>query len=253
MNEELVLFDFLLRLGDDRLILGHRVSEWCGHAPILEEDIALANIALDCIGQSALFLALAAKVENQERDEDDLAYGRDVDEFRNVLLVEQPNQDFAYTITRQFFYDSFAVLLYEALQKSTHEELKGLAAKALKETKYHLRHSTSWMLRLGDGTEESRKRMQEAVNHLWNFTGELFLDDVVSLALVQQGITCEMASLAAPWRQQVAGTLTQATLEIPAEQTFQRPPGRAGHHSEQLKHILDEMQFLPRAYPDAQW
>src|SRR4051812_37128838 len=174
---ENALFEYLLRLGDDRLVLGHRLSEWCGHGPILEEDIALSNVALDLLGQATMLLRLAGEVEGQGRTEDALAYFRDAVEFRNCQLVELPKGDFAFTIVRQFLFDVYAVVLLDALSASSNAELAAIAAKALKEAKYHVRHSGEWMLKLGDGTDESHRRAQRAVDELWRFTGELFAAD----------------------------------------------------------------------------
>ena len=231
--------DHLLRLGDDRLVLGHRLSEWCGHAPILEEDIALANIALDLIGQANLLLTLAGKAEGGGRDADALAYLRDGGEYRNCLLVELPKGDFAFTIARQFLFSVFAMLQAEALQKSSNTELAGIAAKMLKESKYHVRHSGEWILKLGDGTDESHRRLQDAVNELWRYTGEMFLGE-------------DVASLEASWRKQVDAIFKDARIVIPEVKWMQRG-GREGRHTEHLGHMLAEMQVLQRQYPGAEW
>jgi ring-1,2-phenylacetyl-CoA epoxidase subunit PaaC len=190
-----MLANFLLRLGDDRLVLGHRLSEWCGRAPVLEEDIALTNIALDEIGQASAFLHLACEVEGGHRTEDDLAYFREATRFTNVQLVEQPNNDFAATMARQFLFDAYNYFLLEILQKSAHEQLAGIAAKGLKEATYHLRHSKEWMLRLGDGTKESHRRLQSSVDDLWPFTKELFVFDETERALIDQGIIPPLSGL----------------------------------------------------------
>lgn len=247
------LFEYLLRLGDDRLILGHRLSEWCGHAPILEEDIALTNIALDCIGQANAFLTLAATVENKNRTEDDLAYFRDETEFKNLQLVEQPNIDFAYTISRQFFIDAFAVHFYDELSKSKIEDLSGIAAKALKEVKYHLRHSKQWVLRLGDGTEESHNKIQNAINDLWIFTGELFFEDEIDKKLIQEKIVPPAKSIEPKWKEVIESTLDEATLKIPDEPNTNLRSGRNGDHTEYLGHILAEMQIVARSHPGTKW
>lgn len=247
------LFEYLLRLGDDRLILGHRLSEWCGHAPILEEDIALANIALDCIGQANAFLSLAAEIENNNRTEDDLAYFRDEVDFRNIQLVEQPNIDFAYTIVRQFFVDAFAVHFYEELSKSTHEELAGIAAKSLKEVKYHLRHSKQWVLRLGDGTEESHDKIQNAVNDLWIFTDELFWENEIDEKLIKEKLVPFVKTIKPKWKEIVETTLKEATLTISDELNTNLISGRNGSHTEYLGHILAEMQIIARSHPGAKW
>lgn len=246
------LFEFLLRLGDDRLVLGHRLSEWCGHAPILEEDIALANIALDLIGQASAFLALAGRVEGKGRDQDALAYFRDEHRYRNALLVEQPNGHFGTTIVRQFLFDAWSVLHLEALTRCGHEELAGLAAKALKEDTYHLRHSSQWVIRLGDGTEESHGRAQEALDQLWRFTGELFEVDVVDQAVAQEGITVDHEALRVRWMELVGEVAGEATLTLPEEESM-ATGGRRGRHSEHLGHLLAEMQILARSHPGASW
>lgn len=247
------LFEYLLRLGDDRLILGHRLSEWCGHAPILEEDIALANIALDCVGQANGFLSLAAEVENKNRNEDDLAYFRDETEFKSLQLVEQPNIDFAYTIARQFFVDVFSVSFYEQLSKSKLEDLAGIAAKSLKESKYHLRHSKSWLLRLGDGTEESHKKIQNAVDDLWRFTGELFFENEVDEKLIKDNYVPSVKAIEVQWNEEVEKVITEATLKLPEEPNTSLRVGRNGDHTEHLGHILAEMQIVARSHPGAKW
>jgi ring-1,2-phenylacetyl-CoA epoxidase subunit PaaC len=244
--------EYLLRLGDDRLVLGHRLSEWCGHAPILEEDIALANIALDLIGQATLLLGLAGKLEGQGRDADALAYFRDAIEYRNALLVELPKGDFAVTIVRQFFFSVFAALETEALQRSANQDLAGIAAKALKETRYHVRHSAEWVLKLGDGTEESHARAQRAVDDLWRFTGELFLADDTDRTVAAEGLGVDPSTLESVWRSQVLDVLERATLTIPDTAYMQRG-GREGRHTEHLGHMLAEMQIVARSHPGASW
>ena len=189
------LFEYLLRLGDDRLVLGHRMSEWCGHGPILEEDIAMANIALDLVGQGSALLKLAGETEGAGRDEDALAYFRSEPEYRNAQIVELPKGDFAFTMVRQFLFDAYSVLQWDALQSCTFAPLAGIAAKALKEDVYHLRHSADWMLRMGDGTEESHARAQAALNDLWRFTGELFERDAVDEAVRDNGIVVDQAAM----------------------------------------------------------
>jgi ring-1,2-phenylacetyl-CoA epoxidase subunit PaaC len=246
------LFEYLLRLGDDRLVLGHRVSEWCGHGPILEEDIALSNIALDLIGHATSLLALAGDVEGQGRNEDALAYFRDTVAWRNALLVEQPNGDFGYTMVRQFFFDAYSVLLWDALSRCGHAPLAAIAAKSLKEDKYHLRHSSEWIVRLGDGTDESHARVQASVDALWRFTGELFLRDAVDDAVEAHGIVIDQAALRSMWEQMVRDVLQRATLTLPTS-TVVRSGGRRGMHSEHLGHLLATMQSVARAHPGASW
>ena len=246
------LFEYLLRLGDDRLVLGHRVSEWCGHAPILEEDIALSNIALDLIGQANLLLQLAGQVEDKGRDQDALAYFREAVGFRNVLLVETPNGDFGDTIVRQFFYSMHAMLVLEQLQRSLHTSLAGIAAKAYKESRYHVRHSGEWIIRLGDGTDESHQRVQRSVNDAWRFTGELFEADDVDRRLAAQSIAVDPSVVRDAWHAQVSEVLATATLTVP-NAGFTRRGGRAGKHSEHLGHLLAEMQIVARSHPGARW
>jgi len=244
--------EYLLRLGDDRLVLGHRLSEWCGHAPILEEDIALANIALDLVGQANLLLTLAAEKEHAGRDADALAFLRDSIDYRNSLLVELPKGDFAWTIARQFFFGTFALLQAEGLQRSTDNDLAGIAAKMHKESRYHVRHSGDWMLKLGDGTEESRERLQHAVDELWRYTGELFLTDDVERRLITQRFAADSSSLEPRWRAQVSDVLRRAHLTMPDVKWMQRG-GREGRHTEHLGHMLAEMQILQRQHPGASW
>jgi ring-1,2-phenylacetyl-CoA epoxidase subunit PaaC len=246
------LFEYLLRLGDDRLVLGHRTSQWCGHAPILEEDIALANIALDLIGQANLLLKLAGETEGAGRSEDDLAYLRDDVAYRNALLLELPRGDFAFTVVRQFLFSAFAYYQLEGLQRSAHPELAGMAAKALKETRYHVRHAGEWVIRLGDGTDESRTRTQTALDDLWRYAGELFLTDDVDARVVASGLGPDVSTFHEQWRGQVVDVVQRATLTLPAERWAQRG-GRVGHHTEHLGHMLAEMQIVARSHPGAQW
>ena len=244
--------EYLFRLGDDRLVLGHRLSEWCGHGPILEEDIALTNIALDLIGQANLLLALAGRMESKGRDQDALAYFREAVDYRNALLVELPNGDFGVTIARQFFFSVYAYLQFDALQKSQNAELGGIAAKAVKEAKYHVRHSADWMIKLGDGTEESHDRAQNAVNELWRYTGELFIADDVDRTAAASGIGIDPSTLAAAWRGHVDDVLKRATLTVP-EVKFMQRGGRMGKHTEHLGHLLSEMQIVARSFPGGEW
>ena len=247
--------ELLLRLGDDRLVLGHRLSEWCGHAPILEEDIALANVSLDLLGQATMLLRRAGEVEGKGRDEDALAYWREAVEFRNCLLVEQPNGDFGFTIVRQFLFDVYAVVTLDAMSRSTNAELAAIAAKSLKEAKYHVRHSGEWLLKLGAGTEESHRRVQRALDELWRFTPELFVADGVAARLAAQGIGPDLPALRTQWDSLVRDVVERATLTVPhdASHTPHLRTGRAGMHSEHLGHLLAEMQIVARSHPGATW
>lgn len=247
------LFEYLLRLGDDRLVLGHRLSEWCGHAPILEEDIALANIALDCLGQASALLRLAAEVEGKGRSEDDLAYFREAIDFRNSLIAELPRGDFAFTLARQFLVDAFSFPFFGELQKSAFGPLAGIAAKAAKETAYHLRHSRGWMLRLGDGTQESRQRLQAAVDELWRFTSELFHVDGVEKVLVEAGVAPDRSRIEPRWNELVESALKEATLTVPEDRQHMVTGGLQGRHTEHLGHLLAEMQIVARSFPGASW
>ena len=239
-------FEYLVRLGDDRLVLGHRLSEWCGHGPILEEDIALANIALDLIGQANLFLEQAGKAEGKGRDQDALAYFREAVDYRNLLMVELPKGDFAFTIARQFFFSVFNYLQMEQLAKSKHGDVAGIAAKAVKEAKYHVRHSADWMVKLGDGTAESHDRLQNAVTELWRYTGEMFIADDIDRAVL------DPSTLEPAWRGHVDDVVKRATVTLPEVKYMQRG-GRAGKHTEHLGHMLTEMQIVARSYPDGKW
>jgi ring-1,2-phenylacetyl-CoA epoxidase subunit PaaC len=246
------LFEFLLRMGDNTLILGHRVSEWCGHAPALEEDIALSNTALDLIGQTQLWLGLAGEVEGKGRSADDLAYLRDGLDFRNVLLVERPNGDFGKTLMRQFLFDAWHYVLLKALKGSSNRRVAEIAEKALKEVSYHLDRSRDLVIRLGDGTAESHRRMQDALDDLWSYTGELFMGDASDAAVTVDSVAPEPASLKASWNELVAETLDEATLKTPSDDYMQKG-GKRGVHTEHLGFILSDLQFLQRAYPGGTW
>jgi len=248
----MTLFHYLHRLGDDRLILGHRLSEWCGHAPILEEDIALANMALDLVGQANLLLGLAGTLEGKGRDADALAYFREAVEFRNAQIVELPRGDFAFTMMRQFLVSVHSALLLERLQHSTHADLAGIAAKAFKEVRYHARHCADWVLKLGDGTAESHLRAQAALGDLWRYTDELFDVDDLERQLAADGIAVDASMLRAPWREQVTRVVDAATLTVPVDCFMQRG-GRTGRHTEHLGHLLAEMQIVARSFPGAAW
>lgn len=246
------LTEYLLRLGDTSLILGHRLSEWCGHGPVLEEDIAMSNIALDLIGQARLLYTYAGTVEGAGRDEDDFAFKRDVTEWKNLLLAEQPNGDFAATMVRQFLIDCFHVELYTALSKSADSELAAIAAKSLKEVTYHRRHSGEWIIRMGDGTDESKRRVQLALDEHWIFVDELFETDALDDAMTAARIGPDLKSLRPAWDTMVDRVLAEATLTRP-EAEFPRSGGRSGAHSEYLGFILSDLQFMQRAYPDMEW
>lgn len=243
---------YLLRVADDRLVLGHRLSEWCGHAPILEEDIALGNFALDFIGQASALLKHAGAVEGRGRDEDALAYFRDAIEFRNCLLVELPRGDFAMTLVRQLLFDAYDVLLLERLGASSDATLGGIAGKALKEARYHLRHSAEWVRMLGDGTDESHTRAQRALDELWRFTPELFLTDDIDRAALKRGIGHDPEALRQPWLDTVTAVLSEATLTVPTTE-LSTSGGRVGKHTEFLGRMLADMQSLARAHPGATW
>lgn len=250
------LFEYLLRLGDNDLILAQRLGEWIGHGPVLEEDIALANVGLDLLGQGRLWLTRAGEVEGKGRDEDDLAFLRDGGAFRNIQLVELPNGDFAATMARQFYFDLAHVRLLRALTGSTDPRVAEIAAKAAKEAAYHAERSADWIVRLGDGTEESHARMQRALDRLWPYTGELFAADDVELALIATGVAADPRALREPWLADVDAVLVEATLARPTGEWMHGSRGRGGRqgaHTEHLGHLLAEMQFLQRAYPGARW
>ncbi len=245
-------FQYLLRLGDDALVLSHRLSEWCGHAPVLEQDIALANIALDLLGQARMLLTHAGEIEGQNRSEDDLAYFRTDRQYCNALLVEYPNRDWAYTIVRQFFFDVYHYHHYQALLQSSDPYLAAIAEKALKECTYHLRYSSEWMVRLGDGTPTSHQKMQAAVDDLWMYTGELTTPDGVDQAMLEAGIGPDFLTIKALWEEKVTDILAEATLKKPS-QTWMQSGGRSGKHTEHLGYLLAEMQQLQRTYPGQVW
>ncbi|CUI48688.1 1,2-phenylacetyl-CoA epoxidase subunit PaaC [Achromobacter aegrifaciens] len=250
------LFEYLLRLGDSSLILSQRLGAWTGHGPILEEDLALTNTALDLLGQARMWLTLAGEVEGAGRDEDALAYLRDAHQFHNALLVERPNGNYADTMARQFLFDVWHYFLLQRLEKSSDERVAGIAAKAIKEVTYHVRRSSDMVVRLGDGTAESHAKMQAAIDDAWRFTGELFADDAVDLDVAARGIGCELSALRQPWLAHVREVLEEATLRVPDEAAASHLAyrgGRQGKHTEELGYVLAEMQFLPRAYPGATW
>ena len=255
--------NYTLHLADNALILGHRNSEWCGHGPVLEQDIAITNISLDLIGQARNFYQYAAELTNEakasspqgeevggEVTEDTLAYLRDARDFKNCLLVEQPNGDWAVTILRQFLFSVYQYLLYQRLQTSNDGELAAIAEKALKEVTYHIRWSSEWVIRLGDGTEESHKKILKAIDDLWMFTGELFKPALYETEVVEDGV--DVANLKDGWMQKVKNVFGEATLPVP-ENVWMQSGGKEGMHTEYLGYILADMQFLQRAYPDCEW
>jgi ring-1,2-phenylacetyl-CoA epoxidase subunit PaaC len=252
LDEGSALFEYLLRLGDDSLILGQRLGEWCGHAPSVEVDLSLANIALDLIGQATHFLNRAGEVEGKGRDGDALAFRRDVLDYRNCWLVEQPNGDFARTMARQFLFSTWQKLLFRHLLGSKDELIAGVAEKAVKEVTYHQELASEWVIRLGDGTEESRRRIEDGLAWNWRFVPELYEMDDLAAFMAERGIGADLAAFRSDYDAQIRAVLAEATLEAPPDQ---RPilGGRRGHHSEHLGHLLAVMQFLPRTYPDAKW
>jgi ring-1,2-phenylacetyl-CoA epoxidase subunit PaaC len=256
MTDDESLFQYLLHLGDSPLILAQRLGEWVGHGPVLEEDIAQANVGLDLLGQARLWLSCAGEVEGRSktagRGEDALAFLRDSGEFRNLLIVEQPNGSFADTTARQFLFDAWHLLLLRALAGSSDATIAGIAAKAAKEAAYHVERSGDWVIRLGDGTDESHRKMQAAIDDLWMYTGEMFAPDAIELELIEAGIAADVRSLAAPWRQHVDTVFAAATLVAP-DAAYMQQGGKWGVHTEHLGHLLAEMQVLQRAFPGARW
>ncbi|MFI8032849.1 1,2-phenylacetyl-CoA epoxidase subunit PaaC [Acinetobacter sp. ABJ_C3_5] len=247
-----ILSKFLLHIGDSQLVLAQRLAEWCGHAPELEIDIALANIGLDLLGQSRNFLTLAGRYEAEKRDEDQLAYFRNEREFLNLLLCEQPNGDFAQTIVRQWLMDHYHVLLLTALAESATPEVTALAVKSLKEAKYHIRFSTNWMERLSLSTAEAHQRVQQALDNLWRFSAELFELTAEEQGLVEQGIIADVSGEKAQWNQIVAAELKRFELSIPVNGAYRRG-AKQGLHTEHLGYLLAEMQSIQRSYPEMTW
>ena len=253
LTKQEALFEYLVRLADDRLILGHRLSEWCGHGPILEEDIALANIALDYIGHAASLYEYAVEVEGEDRHRDDLVYFRNDVEYKNLKITELPKGDFGFTIARQFLFSAFSYFLYENLSNIEDEQFCGMAQKHLKEVKYHLRHSREWVFRLGDGTEESHERIQDAFDEIWRYVGELFYTDEIEELLIDEQLAVNPNNFKEDWKELVVDVLTEATLEVPDFDQYMVDGSRDGLHTEHLGHLLAEMQHLRRSYPDADW
>jgi len=246
-------FEYLMRQGDNALILSQQLSQLCGKGPALEEDMALTNVALDLLGQTRMWLTYAGEIEGQCRDEDCLAYLRDTRDFHNVLLVEQPNGDYAQTLTRQFLFDTWHYFLMQGLLASTDRRVAEIAEKSIKEVTYHLRRSGDLVVRLGDGTDVSRRKMQDALDELWTYAGEMFLYDEVDEAMVAQGVAPAAGPLRASFLGHVAEVLEEATLAMPSPDAYMQRGGKQGRHTERLGYILAEMQFLQRAYPGVAW
>lgn len=246
------LLRYVVRRADDALILGHRLSEWCGHAPVMEEDMALANMGLDLIGQSRALYTYAAAIEGKGRDEDAFAYRRIERDYENLLLVEQPKGDFAVTMLRQFFYAAYAYPYWRAMMTSTDSTLAAIAAKSEKELAYHLRHSAEWVLRLGGGTAEGHRRLGDALETLWPFTGEMFEVDADERALIDQNIAIDPETLRRAWQKTIETTLNEANL-VPPESAWMQTGGRQGRHGEAFGHLLTELQYVQRLIPDAVW
>jgi ring-1,2-phenylacetyl-CoA epoxidase subunit PaaC len=256
MRQDEALFEYLQRLGDTDVVLAQRLGEWVGHGPVIEEDIALTNVGLDLLGQGRMWLSYAGEVEarfrDQGRSEDQLAFLRDGGAYRNLLLAELPNGDFAATMARQLCFDLFHLLLLRALARSADQRVAEIAAKSAKEAAYHAERSADWTIRLGDGTAESHARMQAALDDLWPYTGEMFVPDAVELSLADAGIAADVRALRDPWLAALGEVLAEATLALPQGEWMQKG-GKQGVHTEHLGHLLTEMQFLQRAYPGAQW
>jgi ring-1,2-phenylacetyl-CoA epoxidase subunit PaaC len=246
------LFHYVLRLGDLSLVLGQRLGEWVGHSPALEEDLGLANIALDMIGQARLLLSYAGEVEGRGRGEDEIAFLREHSEYLNAILVEQPNGDFGRTIVRQVLIDAFQLELYERMSASTDERLAAIAAKSVKEVRYHLRYSSGWLVRLGDGTTESHARAQSALEALWPYTVELFAEDELDALMAERGVAPRLSEVRKAWARRIDEILAEATLQRPADRPHSWH-GKRGQHSEHLGYLLAEMQHLQRTYPGARW
>lgn len=244
---------YLLRLADDRLILGQRMSEWCGHGPELEEDLAMANMALDLIGHATALYEYAAEIEGEGHDEDHFAFFRDDRDFTNLQFCEFPKGDFAFSMARMFLFSTYSYFLYEQLKNAKNEQFSGMVNKHLKEIKYHLRHTREWVLRLGDGTEESHRRIQEAFDELWMYTGEFFDTDEVDEMMISEGLGVNPNDFRSDWKKMVEEILTEATLTVPDWDQYMMSGSRKGIHTEHLGHLLAQMQFLRRSYPDAEW
>ncbi len=247
------LINYLLHLADNALILGQRNGKWCGHGPVLEQDIAITNISLDLIGQARNFYQYAAQLQGNNATEDTLAYLRDTREFKNCLLAEQLNGDWGQTVLRQFFFSSYQFQLYRQLLQSADSTIAAIAEKSLKEVIYHLRWSSEWVIRLGDGTDESHERMGKAINNLWMYTGEMFMPAEYELTLIADGIAADIKSMQPEWKQKIQEILNEATLPVPGDTVWMQTGGKEGRHTEQLGFILAELQFMQRAYPGMEW
>ena len=252
MEKKKALFNYLLRLADNAAILGHKLSEWCGHGPELEEDIAIINTALDLLGHARSIYTYAGEVEGKGRDEDNIAFLRIEREYKNALICELPNGHYGDTIARQFLFDQFNYLVFSELVNSTDETVSAIAAKAIKEIRYHLRRSTEWTLRLGDGTEESHNRIQESFNDVWSYTGDLFVEDESDGLIVSAGIGPDLKIIRPIWREKVKAVLTEATLTTP-EDGWMHSGSKEGRHTEHMGHLLSELQYMQRAYPECEW
>jgi ring-1,2-phenylacetyl-CoA epoxidase subunit PaaC len=253
MTTQHALTEYLLRLGDSDIILAQRLCEWIGNAPALEEEMALGNVALDLIGQARSWLEYAAELQGEGRSADDLSFGRNEREYRNLLITEQANGNYADTLARQYLFDAWHYYLLQALCDSKDARIAAIAAKALKEVTYHLRRSSAWIKRLGDGTDESHQKMQQAIDDIWTYSGEMLLADDIDSLLAEAGIAPDSAAIQAQWQAHVSATLEEATLDCPPMNSYMQQGGKQGLHTEQLGFLLAEMQFLPRAYPNAVW
>lgn len=252
MDSKTALYRYLLRLGDNAAILGHKLGEWCGHGPELEEDIAIINTSLDLLGHARSLYSYAGEVEGEGRSEDDIAFLRQEREYINALICETPNGHYGDTIARQFLFDHFNILLFTELEKSSDETIAGIAAKAIKEIRYHVRRSTEWTLRLGDGTEESHDKIQQSFNDIWKFTGDLFVQDESDVLIIEAGIGPDLSSLLPKWKENVKAGLMEAKLSMPNDEWMQQG-SKEGRHTENMGHLLSELQYMQRAYPGCEW
>jgi ring-1,2-phenylacetyl-CoA epoxidase subunit PaaC len=252
MDSKTALYRYILRLGDNAAILGHKLGEWCGHGPELEEDIAIINTSLDLLGHARSLYSYAAEVEGAGRSEDDIAFLRQEREYINALICETPNGHYGDTIARQFLFDHFNLLLFTELEKSSDETIAGIAAKAIKEIRYHVRRSTEWTLRLGDGTEESHNKIQQSFNDIWKYTGDLFVQDESDDLIIEAGIGPDLNSLLPTWKENVKAGLVQATLSMPEDEWMQQG-SKEGRHTENMGHLLSELQYMQRTYPGCEW